>query len=171
MPDRAAAARDIDRRSADVARLEKEYGHLLADSLRLRRLPLNMLKSMPLFGFQPEAIDVRDRRSHKGHVVLEAFVRLRRSDEPGAAVTAFAHQVDALAGAVAAAEELIALSARVQALERQTSEHGARIDRLTGETERRIEALRQEIWYPRTPFERVYRRLGKSWRRFRKSEN
>lgn len=166
LPDRAAAAREVERRSADVSRLEIDYGHLLVGSRRLRRLPLDLLKSMPQYGFQPEAIDVRDRRSQDGRVFVEAFVRHRKIEAVGPLAVAFAHQVDLLGEAAAALEQLVALSARVRAIEQQTAENGVRIERLQSDTERWMSALHQEIWYPRTPLERLYRRLGKYWRRF-----
>src|SRR5207245_11557332 len=111
-----------------------------------------------------EAIDVRDRKSHDGRVFLHAFVRLRKTDAASPEATAFAHQIDLLADSAGTFEQLVALSRRVRAVEEQTTEKRARIDRLDAETRRQIDALRQEIWSPRTPLERVYRRLGKYWR-------
>jgi hypothetical protein len=126
---------------------------------------------MPSRGFQPEAIQVWGCGSYKGSVFLNTFVRLRKSDDHGPANAAFVHQIDLLGQAAAAAEERLALMERVRALEKQATATRSSIDHVRDEIleessslREQLNVLREAVGSPRTPFERVYRRLSGVWR-------
>lgn len=176
---REAALDEETRRTRDFDRLESEFGHLLADGSDVRHLPLRVLKTMPSYGFQPEVIDVWDHDWRGGRLVLNSFVRLRKSERGTPIDRAVVHQVDLLVETTSVSERLTAvrehthaISERLGSLERVTSDvenlrasvNEVRAD-LVRDLESAVRALRQAIDYPRTPFERVYRRLSRWLRR------
>ena len=181
---RLAAIAEVTRRVGDVSRLEGRYGHLPVDHAHLRHVPLRILKTMPLHGFQPEVIDVWEPEFHFGSIVLNTFVRLRKSERGAPPDRSAVHQADLLAAAAGASERLQVVSDRLRSLEGMRSELASirgDLDNMLGQLRGQIRSevradvlsdlrselgsLRQALDYPRTPFERLYRGLSSWWHR------
>jgi hypothetical protein len=121
-----------------------------------------MLKTMPRYGFQPEIVDIRDHDFHDGRVVLHTFVRLRRSEAGAQADRAVLQQIDLLAETASVSEHVQAMSDRVSRATADVNSLSSDVRDLRSE----ISPLRQAIYHPRTPFERLDRRLATWWRRY-----
>jgi SAM-dependent methyltransferase len=164
---RARALEVMTRRLSDADRLERVSGHLLADRTHLRFIPLRFLRNVPAFGFQPALLEVDDR-SVTASGPWVALVQLRRTEVGAGIDRALSHQIDLLAETAAVGHQVtLALKAleehadRIETLRRAVSE-------IRGEVARdlrvEVEDLRRAIDTPRTPFERVLRRVSRWWR-------
>jgi SAM-dependent methyltransferase len=182
---RAAALESIWRRLDDTDRLKSRYGHLLAGACgHLRHLPLNFLKQTPRYGFRPELVDVWDRSRHDGRPFLNAFVRLRKSGPRCPIDPPVVHHVNRLAESATLSEELLLVSQELRsvslALDRHEQRAAARLETYREELVKQLadlraditsglhadlNELRQAVDCPRTPLERVYRRLSSWWHR------
>jgi SAM-dependent methyltransferase len=170
---RQAAVEQVARRTASLDRLEADAGHLLVDRAYVRRVPLRFVKIVSPFGFTPVDIDVRDDPGRG--VAPVALVALRKDGTNATADSALLRHVDLVVEAARVGEQVAALARRVEAIATRSTSDVAQcasdvasvaqaVTGLRDELHREADALRHLIGLPRTPSERVFRRVVRWWR-------